>query len=138
MKHLFLIIITILLFGFSVFCRKLAVDRIHPYQLQVVAGLVYAVEIPIWLYLINKNNIVGYNPIGIMFAIFCVASSVIAAVIFGFLLKSSNATGQLSILIATNPMITLFLSMIFLGESFSLKKGIACFFALAGLILFNT
>ena len=138
MKNIFLIILTIFLFGFSVFFRKLAVDRIHPYQLQVVAGLVYMVEIPIWLFLINKNNIVGYNLSGIMFAALCVIASVIGAVIFGFLLKSSNSTGQLATLISTNPMITLFLSMIFLGESFSFKKGVACVLAFIGLLLFNS
>lgn len=132
-----LLIITIILFGISFFFRKLSVDRIHPYQLQIVAGAVYALEVPIWLYILNKNNVTGYDPTGVVFAVLCILCHVIAAVIFGVLLKGSNNTGALTALVAINPMVTFFLSMVFLGEALTLKKIIACGLALAGLVLFS-
>lgn len=137
MKYYLLIATTIVLFGVSVFFRKLAIDRIHPYQLQIVAGAVYAIEIPIWLYLISKSNITGYNTTGVIFAALCIVTYVIAAVMFGLLLKSSNSTGQLTVMIAMNPIVTFLLSILFLGEDLTTKKLIASLLALSGLILFN-
>lgn len=137
MKQAIVISLTILLFGVSVFFRKLAVDRIHPYQLQIVAGAIYAIEIPIWLFLLHKNNISGYNSMGVVYGVLCIATYVLAAVLFGTLLKSANSAGQSTILVSINPIVTLCLSMIFLGEVLTLKKVIACALALCGLILFN-
>lgn len=137
MKQVTLIGCTILLFGISVFFRKLAVDRIHPYQLQIVAGAVYAIEIPVWLYLLSKNNISGYNTSGVIYGALCIATYVVAAVLFGMLLKSSNSAGQSTILVALNPIVTLVLSMMFLGETLTVKKFVACLLALCGLIVFN-
>lgn len=138
MKNSAIIITTILLFGLSVFFRKLSVERIHPYQLQIVAGLVYAFEIPIWLYLINKDSsISSYDLRGVVFGVLCIATHVIAAVLLGILMRSSNATGALATLVATNPVVTALLSYLILNEEFSGKKIIATCITLVGISLFN-
>jgi uncharacterized membrane protein len=137
MRNIIFLIVTIVLFGVSAFFRKLSVDRIHPYQLQIVAGLVYAIEIPIWLYLINKQQISNYNSTGVMYTALCIVSHVIAAVLFGILLKTSNNTGAMATMVAMNPIVTTLLSVLILGENFTLKKGVATGIMLAGLALFN-
>jgi len=137
MKNIYMILITVVLFGLSAFFRKLSVDRIHPYQLQIVAGAVYALEVPIWLYLLNKQQVTGYNSVGVSYAALCIVTHVIAAVLFGILLKSSNNTGALATMIAMNPVVTTLLSVFILGENFTVKKGIATTVMLFGLALFN-
>ena len=137
MNKIMLIILTVLLFGVSVFFRKLAVDKIHPYQLQIVAGLVYAVEIPIWLYLLHRNQISGYHNAGVIYGVICIVTYVLGAVLFGYLLRSSNQTGLVSILISLNPFVTLLLSILFLQEELTIKNVIASGLALGSLILFS-
>ena len=138
MKNTSLLFLTIILFGLSAFFRKLAVDRIHPYQLQIVAGLVYALEVPIWLWLLNRDqSIGGYTSSGVGFGVLCIVTHVIAAVMFGFLMKSSNSTGALATMVAMNPIVTSLLSAMILGEQFTTKKIIATIVTLAGISLFT-
>lgn len=106
--------------------------------MQIVAGLVYAFEIPIWLYLINKDSsISSYDLRGVVFGVLCIATHVIAAVLLGILMRSSNATGALATLVATNPVVTALLSYLILNEEFSGKKIIATCITLVGISLFN-
>jgi drug/metabolite transporter (DMT)-like permease len=56
---------------------------------------------------------------------------------FGTLLKSSNSTGSLSVMISAAPVITIMLSMSFLDEEFELKHFVATLLTLSGLALFN-
>lgn len=138
MKTPTLVILTIILFGVSVFLRKLTVDRMHPYQLQILAAIVYSLCIPLWVFLTHKENIVwSYDFNAWILASACLITNIAGAIFFGNLLKSSNNTGGLTVLISINPIITFMLSMIFLGESLTSKKIVACIFALIGLILFN-
>lgn len=132
-----LLLLSIIAFGLSSFFRKLSVDRIHPYQLQIVAGLVYAIEIPLWCWLISNNdNIPRYNKTGVLFGVLCIITHVVAAVLFGLLLKKFNSTGALSVLVSINPIITSLLSFIFLNEEFTIKKIIATCVTLLGVSLF--
>ena len=137
-KNLLIILCTIFLFGLSVFFRKLSVDRIHPYQLQIIAGIVYAVELPLWMYLISKNpNIGNYNPLGVTFGIICIVFHVIAAVLFGILMKSSNSTGVISAMVAANPIVTAIFSYLILNEEFTTRKVIGMITTLVGISLFT-
>lgn len=137
MKNLHLIIACIILFGFSTFFRKLALDRVHPFQLQIVAAGVYAVLIPFWIYMSNKVQATEYSSMGIGLIILCTVIHIIGAVAFGFLLKESNNVGVLSALVSLSPVVTVTLSMIFLGEQFSFWKVIAFLLALFSAILIN-
>jgi len=137
LKHLGLLIPTILLFGVSAFFRKMAVDRIHPYQMQIVAGAVYALEIPVFLYLINRNGIVGYSSLGVLFAVISLLMNVFAAVMFGTLLKGSSDPGMLSTMVSTSPVVTTALTVIFLGEQLTVRKVVATAVMLFGFFLFN-
>lgn len=137
-KNISLIASTIVLFGLSAFFRKLSVDKIHPYQLQVIASLVYIAELPIWLWLINKNQTIeNYNTSGVIFGVFCILTYIVAAVLFGVLMKASDSIGTLSAMIAMNPIITAAFSYFFLNEQFTTKKIIAMIVTLVGISLFS-
>jgi len=130
-----LIIATILAFGFSAFFRKLAVDRIHPFHLQIIAAAVYTSLIPFWHTMAPKQFELNWS--GIAFGILCTGIHILGAVMFGLLLKSNNSTGMLSVMISASPVVTILLSMIFLQEKFEARHVIATLLTLSGLALFN-
>lgn len=134
MKNIILVALTIFFSGISVFFRKLAVDKIHPYQIQIIAGLLYGTLIPAWLFLMSKSSIsFNFNFLGNFYGLLCLGSYVLSAVILGILLKTSNSTGTLSVLVSINPLITLLFSVIFLGEEFTVKKFIGCAIVVLGI-----
>jgi drug/metabolite transporter (DMT)-like permease len=133
-----MLIITIILFGVSAFFRKLAVDKISPYQLQLYSSIIYTALIPVWLYVIKINNIeFNYDSTAIAFSLVAVLTNVIGAVLFGKLLQQSQNIGSLTVIISISPIVTFGLSMIFLGEILTWKKIIACGLAILSLIIFH-
>lgn len=138
MKNIALAIGTILTWGAAAFFRKMSVDRIHPYQLQVIGGIVYAVEIPIWLWLIERNKDIGhYDSMGVVYGLACIAINVVGAVMFGMLLGSSSSPGATSTIVAIYPVVTALMSWAFLGEEYTVKKIVATIITLVGIILFT-
>jgi drug/metabolite transporter (DMT)-like permease len=131
------LILTIFLFGASAFFRKLAVDRIDPYQLQIVAAAIYAGMIPVWLYFLDKQQSVVWDLKGIIFGCICLVSYIVAAVLFGFLLKQSSDPGMMATLVAMNPAVTMMLTATILGEELGPRKLIASALMFAGFYLFN-
>jgi drug/metabolite transporter (DMT)-like permease len=130
-----LIVATILAFGFSAFFRKLAVDRIHPFHLQIIAAMVYTSLIPIWYNVAPKQFEFSWS--GVAFGILCTGIHILGAVMFGLLLKSNNSTGMLSVMVSSSPVVTILLSMLFLQEKFEARHVVATLLTLSGLALFN-
>lgn len=134
---LFVTLFVVFLVGLSTFFRKLAVDRIHPYQIQVVAGLLYALGIPLWLWLLATGGRQAYDPIGVFWSVLCVATSVASAVLFSRLLQTSGSPGVLSMILASNPLVVMTLSHVFLGEEITFKKFVGCLVTIVGLSLLS-
>lgn len=131
-----LIAATILAFGFSAFFRKLAVDRIHPYNMQILSAFVYLSFIPLWHHLAPRSDN-SYNLTGVLFTLITILLHISGSVAFGLLLKSSNSTGALAVMVSVSPVITSLLSIMFLDEEFELKHFFAAILTLSGLALFN-
>ena len=122
-KNILLLLFTIIFSGISVFFRKLAVDKIHPYQIQIIAGIFYAALIPLWIFLMSKESITfNTNIIGNVYGILALTTYVLSAVILGIIFKSTNSPGAISAIVAANPLITLSLCVLFLGEEITIKK----------------
>lgn len=135
MNNKLLIIATIITFGFSAFFRKLAVDKMHPYTMQILSAIVYTSLIPVWYSLAPKP--LDLNATGTFYAIVTTILHVCGAVMFGLLLRSSNSTGALAVMVSSSPAITILLSVLFLQEKFEMRHFIATLLTLAGLTLFN-
>lgn len=131
-----LIAATILAFGLSAFFRKLAVDRIHPYNMQILSAFIYLSLVPLWHSLAPQSE-ESYNLQGALFTLVTILLHIGGSVAFGLLLKSANSTGSLAVMISVSPVITTLLSIMFLDEEFELKHFIAALLTLSGLTLFN-
>jgi len=130
-----LLLATIIAFGFSAFFRKLAVDKIHPYAMQIISATVYASLIPVWYSLTPKP--IELNETGVFYAVVTTILHVCGAVMFGLLLRESNSTGSLAVMVSISPAITTFLSVLFLQEKFEMRHVAATLLTLVGLCLFN-
>lgn len=129
---------TIMAFGFSAFLRKMAVDRMHPYNMQILSACVYMTLVPLWNWLASKEPEGGYNLPGAGFTLATILLHIFGSVSFGFLLKTSNSAGALAVMISVSPVITTMLSIYFLNEKFEMRHAVATVLTLAGLALFNT
>ena len=136
MNH-WLVVGTILAFGFSAFLRKMAVDRMHPYNMQVMSAFIYMSLVPLWHWLASKEPEGGYNLPGAGYTLMTIVLHIFGSVAFGMLLKSSNSTGALAVMISSSPVITTMLSIYFLHEKFEMRHAVATVLTLAGLALFN-
>lgn len=126
MKNTLLLVAVVVLSGFSVFARKLAIDsKLHPYQIQVLAGLLYGVLAPLWWWVTPRGYHFGVQGIG--WGLVCLGSYVGSAVLLGILLRGPGvAVGALSGLVSASPLVTLGLSCVFLGEPFTVRKLLGC------------
>ena len=128
---------TVAAFGLSAFLRKMAVDRMHPYNMQVLSAFIYMSLVPLWHHLASKETEGGYNVPGAVFTLATILLHILGSVAFGLLLKSSNSTGALAVMISSSPVITTMLSIYFLNEKFEMRHAVATTLTLAGLALFN-
>lgn len=136
MKNILLTALASMLFGASTFFRKMAVDRIHPYQLQIVAGAVYAFEVPLWLWLLKREGVSHYNLEGVGFGVLCILCIVGAAVTFSYLLRTSNSPSVVAVSVAGfEPLIAMAFTYFFLGEEMTPKKLIGSALTVAGISL---
>ena len=56
-----LILATILSFGMSAFFRKLAVDKLHPYYMQIISAGIYLSLVPMWYNLAPKHSTLDFQ-----------------------------------------------------------------------------
>lgn len=137
MVDFLVIALVVALFGTSTFLRKIAVDGMSPYHLQVLAAIVYTSLVPLWIKLSPEWT--GPPPArSITAGVGAILGNVIGSVIFGFLLKKTSSPAMLAVAASTSPVVTAVLTYMFLNETFTMKKilGVAC--VLTGMVLFHT
>lgn len=103
--------------------------------MQIISAIVYASLVPIWFTLAPKP--VDLNETGTFYAVITTVLHVCGAVMFGLLLRQSNSTGSLAVMVSISPAITVLLSVAFLQEKFEMRHFAATILTLAGLGLFN-
>lgn len=138
MKSMLMVLGVVVVFGIAGFFRKLSVDRIHPYQLQVVAGIVYGMQVPIWVWLVGRNPMIGgYDRVGVGYGVVCLLMNGLGAVVLGSLLKTTESPGVVTSLGAMYPVVTGLLCWGLLGEEYTLRKLVAVVLMLCGVALFS-
>lgn len=122
-------------FGVSTLIRKLAVDKIHPLQYEIVTASVHILIAPICWYLVRRSDVgTAWSTTGVSWAILAMLIHVPAAVLFGIALRNGNDTGIVSSLVSASPIITLMLSFMILGEQPTLMGMIGMALVLIGIV----
>lgn len=93
---------------------------------------------PLFLWFLNhkaETPTITLSSVGYVFL--CTACQMSAAVVFGFMIRGSSNTGVTTAMVSLSPIVTLALSIGFLGESFSQWKVVAFGLALLSAIVVN-
>ena len=128
MRPEFFIIASILGWGVGSFFYKFANNVLHPIMVSSIALCLYMVLLPaVWIttkfdHAITTGGII-YTVVGSLFM--CVGT-----LGFSYALRNGGDVGKTTILCALYPALTLTLSMIFLGETLTIKKGMGIILAL--------
>lgn len=124
-------------FGWAMWAilNKMAVQRIDPVLVQISAYCVHIVLVPI---LISTSNFSSLKKdyFGILFSFSSAICSAIAAYFYARAVKGSDVSSVLSIT-TCYPSLAFILSVIFLGETFSLNKFFGFAIMILGAIIVN-
>jgi len=132
MKTEFFILASILGWGIGSFLMKYATGQLHPIVISAISLSLYMVLLPLlWAFMKFDHTI---NTTGIVYALLASLFMCIGSLGFSYALRSGGPVGQVTILSTLYPALTLLLSMIFLGETLSVKKGIGVVLAVISFI----
>ncbi len=127
-----LIFLTILGWGVGSLFYKIANDNMHPVMVSTVVTIVYIVLTPLTFLLIKFDKTV--NSTGVLFAVLGGICMAIGSMGYFFALKKGGA-GEITAVTALYPGLTLLLSMFFLNEELTWRKGIGMLLALVSFIV---
>jgi len=129
------IVFSILGWGVGTFLYKFANNSLHPIMVSSVALCLYIVLLPfLWMFVKFEHTI---TLSGVVYTLAGSLAMCIGTLGFSYALRSGGAVGTTSVLTALYPALTLVLSMIFLGESLTIKKGAGIVLALISVALLS-
>src|SRR5258706_8441615 len=130
-----LILVTIVCYGISSFCRKLSIQSITPVLDQVIAAIVYTLAIPIYFNLLNVQiSTLQYDVKGVTYSIIASLVAQIGSLAFIYA-ADKQSIGSLTGMIGIYPIVTIILSIVLLGEQFSNQKLVGISLAIIGILL---
>jgi transporter family protein len=134
MPTMYLIIIAILGWGVGSLFYKLAGNYMHPMMVTTTVTALYVILTPLaFLFLKFPKDI---NVAGVAYAAAAGLCMAIGSMGYLFALKKGDA-GEITTITALYPALTLLLSVIFLSEGMTIKKGIGIALALLSCIILS-
>lgn len=131
----YLIMITIIGWGVGSLFYKVANDSIHPLMVSTIVTAVYIVMTPIAFATQKFDKTL--NTTGIVFAILGGLAMGVGSIGYSFALKR-GAAGEVTAVAALYPALTILLSMLFLHEEISWRKGFGMGLALISVFILST
>ena len=128
--------VSAVLFGISTLLRKLSIETLHPFQFQVVAGILYAIlAIPWFIAAKEIGHGSVWNISGVIWCLTCTIIATLGAVILMYALRSGHDTGVVAALGSVSPIVTVMLAALFLGEQPNLRQAVGIFLVLVGVVV---
>lgn len=136
MGRLLLLVLSTAIFGASTFLRKLALTHLDPLAFQLWTGTFYAMTVlPLFL-VCRARNIALWHPEGVAWAWGMMIVYLTAAICFGYVLRMGNDVGFVAVIAAgVSPIVTMALSMLFMGERIEAKTLVGLGFVSLGLFI---
>ncbi len=132
MSTQYLIALAILGWGIGSLFYKVANDNIHPIMVSAIVTIVYLILTPFSFLIMRVDRTVNWT--GSLFAILggiCMAAGSMG---YFFALKRGGA-GEITAVTSLYPALTLILSMVFLSEDLTWRKGIGILLALISFVV---
>lgn len=125
-------------FGLSAVLRKIAVDRVPPLRYQAASSVVYALTVPLFLWLSARREAPSKGDgEGMWWMAVATVAGLVGNLAFGYALRAGNDAGVVSSLSAASPVVTIMLSFLVLGERPSAASAVGCALVLAGVFVIS-
>lgn len=134
MSSTYLILLAIIGWGIGSLFYKVANDSIHPIMVSTIVTGVYIILTPFTFFLMKFDKTVTWT--GALFSVLGGTAMAIGSMGYFFALKKGGA-GEITTVTALYPGLTLLLSMFFLGEELTWKKGIGIGLALVSVLVLS-
>lgn len=134
MSTTYLIIITILGWGIGSLFYKVANDNIHPIMVSTVVTFVYVIVTPLSFVFLKFPR--DLNSTGVWYSVAGGLLMAVGSMAYFFALKRGGA-GEVTTVTALYPALTLLLSVFFLQEGMTYRKGIGVALALISFIILS-
>ena len=129
MSNQLLIAIAIVAWGIAPLFAKVATSNIDPVMVSVVQTGLYIFLAPVSVWLLKPNTHI--NMVGSVAALAAGLIAALGSLAYLYALKKGQA-GIVAACTSIYPVVTLMLSMVFMGEGFSVRKGIGIALTLCG------
>lgn len=116
----------------SAFAYKIASNHVNPFIITTVVACFYMLITPLAFIFLNFDRTI--NLPGVSYALLGGAFACIGSLGLFFALQKGPA-GEVAVLTALYPAITMALSCLFLGETFTVKKGIGIILAVISFVI---
>lgn len=127
MNYYRLLAIIIIGWGSGSLFYSLANNKIHPILMSTIATAVYVIVAPLYFFIFKVEY--NWNAVGIIYSIIGALLMSIGTTAYCYLLQR-GAAGEVTTLAALYPAVTVLLSVLFLGEQFTLKRAFGMCLAL--------
>lgn len=126
--------------GMTTLFRKLALEKLHPFQYEMTATIVHVAMIPVYVLLLMRVAVpvtgqMQWATSGILWVVAATLINVVGTLAFLFALRQGNDAGFISSLAGASPIITVMLSALFLGETPGAKQAVGIALVLLGVIV---
>jgi bacterial/archaeal transporter family protein len=132
MSYILLIILTILGWGLGTFAYKLAGNFVHPFIMSTIITGLYFVLIPLAFIFLKFPRTI--NTPGFLYSLLGGVCMCVGTIAYMFALKKGEV-GIVTSITALYPALTMALSMVFLGETLSVKKCIGLVLACVSFVV---
>lgn len=126
-----------LLWGTATFLQRLSADHMNPIIMQVIIALGFVLFAPIAIHMGGGWHNIKWSGLSICLTLAATVLSIIGNITCYTVLRGSNNTGSLAMLICLYPVWTLVLSVLFLHEAFTMPKIIGIIAMVLGTIFLS-
>lgn len=129
------IILSLLGWGVGNFFYKFATNALHPIMISTIVMLVDLPLLMLGFLLIKFDKTI--TPMGVLYSTLVALFYTVGTLSFAYALKNGGDVGKTTIVTSLYPALTVMLSMAFLGEVLTIKKGVGIALALVSFLLLS-
>lgn len=130
----YLVLLAIIGWGIGSLFYKVANDAMHPVMVSTIVTVVYIVLTPITFMVVKFDRAI--NSTGVIFSILGGVCMAVGSMGYFFALKKGGA-GEITTVTALYPALTLLLSIFFMNEELTWRKGIGILLALVSVFVLS-
>jgi len=135
MSPMLLLIVATILWGIWGIADKLALEQAHPYSVQWMYAIPYALTIPLFIWLgIRAQPESNLNSTSFFWAVVAGTVSILALILMLFAMRTQPASLAVAVTSAY-PLVTLLIAVLFKMETLSIQKVLGTLLIIGGLVV---